>query len=238
LGNRPLRGRRILVTRPKHLAAGLRGLIEQAGGEAVLFPAIEIVDVPAPPALGRLAEYDMAIFVSPTAAQRAVSLLKALPENLSVAAVGAGTKRELERLGVSRVIAPVAGADSEALLAVLNDVRDKRVLILRGEGGREWLGETLAARGAKVEYAPCYRRVRPRSDAASLPEVDAVTASSADGLDNLLEMLGERARDVPWFVPHARVAEHASARGLRKVIVAGPADDEMHAALVAYFSRP
>ena len=224
------------MTRPKDLAAGLGRLIEQAGGEPVLFPAIEIEDVPDCPPLARLHEYDMAIFVSPTAVQRAMKRARALPA--AVAAIGSGTKKELERQGVGRVIVPGVGADSEALLAVLNDVRGKRIVIVRGEGVREVLGETLSARGARVDYAECYRRVRPKARGTDLAHVHAITVSSTEGLDNLLALLGDRVLGLPWFVPHARVAAHAAERGVANVIVAGARDDEMLQGLVAYFAPP
>jgi uroporphyrinogen-III synthase len=68
--------------------------------------------------------------------------------------------------------------------------------------------------------------------------VDAVTLSSAEGLQNLIEMLGADATAklaaTALFVPHARVAREAERRGLRAVI-AGPRDAQMAAALVAYF---
>src|SRR5207237_459615 len=65
---------------------------------------------------------------------------------------------------------PQMGADSEAVLAApeLQQVAGKRVLIIRGDDGRPVLGESLTARGAKVEYAECYRRVRPNVDATPL----------------------------------------------------------------------
>src|SRR5688572_26036431 len=151
LASRPLEGKAILVTRPRAQADGLARLIEAAGGAAHLLPAIEIEDVPPPPALGRMHEFDLAIFVSPTAVAKALPHVRKLPR---AAAVGAGTRRELERRGVADVNAPSTGADSEALLALaeLGQVKGKRIAILRGDGGRALLGETLAARGARVEH--------------------------------------------------------------------------------------
>jgi len=239
-----LQGRGILITRPREQAQGLAKLIEAAGGRAILFPAIEIQAVPLP----KLAEFDLAIFVSPTAVKQALAAMK-WPQRAKAAAVGRGTQRELERHGIKGIIAPESGADSEALLAVpeLQRVAGRRIVILRGEGGRSLLGDTLAARGARVEYAECYRRVRPQTDSGPLltafakGAVHAVTVSSAEGLENLLEMLGAAGREylkkTPLFVPHPRIAAEAKRLGLGEASVGGASDEEMLERLVAYF-RP
>jgi len=237
-----LHGRGILITRPREQAQGLAKLVEAAGGRAILFPAIEIQDVP----LRKLAEFDLAIFVSPTAVKRALAAMK-WPPRAKAAALGRGTQRELERHGIKGIIAPDAGADSEALLAVpeLQRVAGRRIVILRGEGGRSLLGDTLAARGAQVEYAECYRRVRPQTDSGPLltafakGAVHAVTVSSAEGLENLFEMLGtvgrEHLKKTPLFVPHPRIAAEAKRLGLGEASVSGASDQEMLERLVAYF---
>ena len=235
----PLAGRGILVTRPREQAAGLAQLIEQAGGRAHLFPAIEIQDLPPPEALARLPQFDLAVFVSPTAVSKVMSRLHAWPRALRAAAVGAGTRRELERHGVANVISPQEGADSEALLKEqeLQQVAGKRIVIFRGEDGRALLGETLGSRGAQVEYAACYRRARPQG--SELPKregIDAITVSSAQGLENLFAMLDPAfLRATPLFVPHPRIGEDARARAVRHVVLAGPSDEQMLDQLVAYF---
>jgi uroporphyrinogen-III synthase len=154
------------------------------------------------------------------------------------AALGAGTRRELEARGVRDLIAPEDGADSEALLALapLREVAGARVLILRGAGGRELIAETLAARGARVEVVECYRRARPAGTAAPGGTLDAVCANSGETLDNLAALLGlARLRAAPLFVPHERVAQRARELGFAAVEVAGPGDAQMLARLLAYF---
>lgn len=248
---KPLAGRRIVVTRPSGQAAGLSALIRDAGGEPLEHPAIEIRELndPAPfrAVADRLASFDVAIFVSRNAVRRALALLGATPwpARLRVATVGMGSRQELETHGFSGVIAPSAQSDSEALLALpeLANVAGRRIVIFRGDGGRQMLGDALAARGASVEYAACYRRLRPASGDALRRTwargVDALTVSSAEGLANCVAMLGDgaapRLAAVPVFVPHARVAEEAARHGLGRAVVAGPRDAEMLAALVAYF---
>lgn len=244
-----LGGRGIVITRPRELAEGLARLVEEAGGRPIRFPSLEIVDLPPPPAFARLGEFDRVVFVSPIAARRAAAQLRRWPAGLSAVALAAGTRRELELAGCREILAPAAGADSEALLALpeLQQLAGERILIVRGEGGRELLAETLTARGASVEYAECYRRARPAADPAPLlaawerGEVDAVTVSSAEGLDNLFILLGAKGephlRATPLVVPHARVAARAEALGVRHAIVAGPADEQSLARLMAYFAQ-
>lgn len=235
-----LRGRRILVTRPRAQAGRLARLIEDAGGQALLFPAIEIEDVPPPAALSRLQDFDLAIFVSPTAVAKAMPHIGHWPASLRVAAVGAGTRRELEKRGIADVIAPTSGADSEALLATpqLGDVGGKRIVILRGDGGRALLGETFVERGATVEHVTCYRRLLPKPPAHSWQagELDAVTASSSQGLDNLFAVLDQAMlRSTPLVVPHERIAERARGLAVREVVLAGHSDEQMLEGLMAYF---
>ncbi|HEX6530398.1 MAG TPA: uroporphyrinogen-III synthase [Burkholderiales bacterium] len=239
MASEALKGRGVLVTRPGERAANLARLVEQAGGRAFLFPAIAIEDLPPPAALGELERFDLAVFVSPTAVSKVMDRVGAWPRGVRAATVGGGTRRELERRGVAGVIAPQGQADSEALLALaeMQQVAGKRIVIFRGEGGREVLAEELRRRGARVEYAECYRRTRPaaRRDWDDA-QVHAVTVSSSQGLANLLEMLDPaflRAR--PLFVPHPRVADTARAHEVREVVLAGPSDEQMRDALVAYF---
>ena len=237
-----LAGRGVVVTRPRELAEFLAARIRAAGGRPLVFPAIEIEPLPAPAALGRLDAFDLVVFVSPTAVAMAAGPL----HRVRLAAVGAGTRQALERRGAQDVLAPAAGGDSEALLALpaLAAVRGRRVLIVRGEGGRALLGDTLASRGAHVEYAECYRRRLPAADPSALHAqwanggVHAVTFFSAEGVDNFVKLVGAaHVRETPAFVSHERIARAAAQHGMRQTIVAGPGDAEMVDRLVAYF-RP
>jgi uroporphyrinogen-III synthase len=255
LAHSALAGRGIVVTRPREQAARLAALLEAQGARALVYPALEIAD-PADPAsalriIGQLEQFDLAVFVSPTAVARAFRLVRAWPPALRAAAVGQGSARELERHGVPRALAPAEGADSESLLALpeLAQVNGRRIVVFRGEGGRELLGETLRSRGAQVEYAEVYRRARPRLDLAPLLEawragaVDAMTINSSAGLRNFLELVegaggepaGAALRATPLFAGHERVAAEARRLGVREVLVAGTGDEEMRDRLVAYF---
>jgi len=253
--SRPLAGRSIVVTRPAHQAQSLARLIEEAAGQPVLFPAIDIRDVddlgPFMRLVDRLDEYDFAIFISPNSVERAMGLISArrkLPPGLTVATVGGGSVRALERFGVTNVVAPQGRYDSEALLEqpAFAVVSFKRVVIFRGVGGREHLGETLRERGATVDYAESYRRCLPDADPAPLLKawargrLDAVTVTSSEGLRNLFELVGDAGRDslqqTPLFVPHPRIAEAAHGFEVRTVVVTGPGDSGLLTGLSTFFS--
>ena len=145
---------------------------------------------------------------------------------------------------------PAVRFDSEALLDMAEldriHVAGKRIIIFRGDSGRELLGEMLRKRGAFVEYAECYRRVRPEAEIAPLlaawkrGEMNAVTVTSSEGLRNLWEMVGDSGRtwleNTPLFVSHERIAEVAWKLGFNRVLVTAVGDDGLVAGLQDYFS--
>jgi len=250
-----LAGRGILITRPAHQAGNLAMLIRAEGGNPVIFPTLEILD-PADPrplfdAIDRLETYDLAIFISPNAVTRVMSRMagrRAWPAGLRVAAIGKGGVSELERHGIRGVIVPQRGFDSERLLEMpqLQAVSGQRVLILRGDGGRELLGDTLAARGAQVDYISCYRRARPQTDPAPLLQVwaqhgvHATVATSSEGLRNLFVMLGKSGEPLlqhtPLLVPHPRIAAVARELGCREVVETAAGDEGLIAGLLQQFA--
>ena len=247
-----LAGRTVLVTRPGPQAAALAQAIEEAGGAAFVFPALAIEALPADAlatSLMQLRDADIAIFISPNAAQFGMTTIHAeggLPAAVEVFAVGPGTARALQAQGVSGVLTP-DGQDSEALLALpqLQAVAGKRVVIVRGVGGRPLLADTLAARGAEVHFMECYRRVRPQTDAAPLLArwqaggIDAVTATSAETLDNLSILLGEAGRPLllhtPLFAPHEKIADAARRFGIAQVVATPGGDAGLVEGLINWF---
>lgn len=254
----PLAGRHVVVTRPPGQARPLAEAIERNGGKAVLFPVLEISDTEHPAALlaavERLEEFDLAVFVSPNAADRALRAITARrpwPPRLRALAMGETSARELERFGVTDVIVPANHSDSEALLErpelQAERIEGKRVAIFRGDGGRGLLGEALAARGARVVFVECYRRRRPAADPAPLlalwakGELDAVTVTSSEGLRNLLAMAGsageKQLKATPLFVAHRRIADEARRLDFSKVEVTGAGDEGLLAGLIAHFGR-
>ena len=251
-----------MVTRPAHQAGELAAAIRAAGGNPILFPVLEIQDVqdqrPLLDLIVRLDQFDLAIFISPNAVSKAMNLigkkwpLQALPSGLKIATIGEGGVRELQKFGINEVITPTERFDSEALLALteLQQLAGKRVVIFRGEGGRELLGNTLVQRGATLEYAVCYRRSKPEVDARAVTallqawarnQLHAITVTSSEGLRNLFGMLGEPGqpwlKQTPVFVPHERIAQVARELGLTKVIVTTSGDEGLLSGLREYFRK-
>jgi uroporphyrinogen-III synthase len=244
--------RSVLVTRPLQQATALAQAIRRAGGSAFVFPALEIEAVPIATLnepLARLAAADCVIFISPNAAQFGMAAIGALPPLAQCFAVGPGTARALAELAVADVVTP-DGQDSEALLALpqLHDVAGKRVVIVRGVGGRSLLADTLRERGATVDYLECYRRVRPDADATALLAnwqaggIDAVTVTSAETLHNLATLLGDAGRPLllhtPLFVPHEKIAAAARQFGIAQVIATAGGDAGLVDGLINWFRKP
>ncbi len=218
--------------------------------------------------VARLSEFNLAIFISPNAVRYGMEAILAADATLSpnpsprgggeqvpsppgrglgrgrlqIATIGQGSAKALRDYGIQNVIAPQDRFDSEALLALpeLQQVKGWRVLIFRGDGGRELLGNTLKARGAAVEYAACYQRAKPQQDASILlaAHPHAITVTSSEALGYLWDMLDVPNRTlltaVPLFVPHARIAEAAHKLGWREVVTTAGGDDGLLLGLIAW----
>ena len=253
----PLQGLAVLVTRPAPQAAGLVSRIERVGGETVRFPAIEIQPVDAASLRRRLPKAlefaDLAIFISVNAANAVCTRLAEvdadIPDSCLVAAVGRATARRLEEAGIAVDLVPEGPQSSEGLLDLpeMQLLEDASVVILRGEGGRPLLGDTLRVRGATVTYVDCYRRGLPAAVPGPLLQrwrrggIDIVTATSVQTVDNLMILLEEERSlllDTPIVVVSERVAEHCSAQGWRgRIVVAADAGDEAIVKAIADWRR-
>jgi uroporphyrinogen-III synthase len=247
----PLAGAGILVTRPARQAAGFARKIAAIGGAPVIVPAIVILPPHDGAALARvhadLDRYDIAVFVSANAVEYGVPDRALWPARIVTFAPGPGTAQALADLGIGDVRIPATTLDSEGLLALpeLAHVAGKRVVVFRGERGRDVLIEALRARGAQVDTVGCYRRAAPASGVAGLDEafahgrIDAVTITSSEGLDNLWSLAAAATREtwraLPTFAPHPRIAERACTLGLTVVETAG-GDAGLIAGLLEWFA--
>lgn len=231
---------RLLLTRPAEECATLAATLAEQGIYSSSLPLLAIEALAETPEqratiLG-LDRYCAVIAVSKPAARLGLDLLDRYwprpPATPLWFSVGAATAAILGDYGLP-VHCPEQGDDSEALLAlpqlqqVLAAACTPRVLILRGEGGRELLAERLRGQGVEVDYLSLYRRRLPHYPPAALAErvqaerLNGLVVSSGQGFSHLLELAGEHwpslAR-LPLFVPSLRVAEQARAAGAKSIV--------------------
>ncbi|KAA6185272.1 uroporphyrinogen-III synthase [Thiohalocapsa marina] len=235
-----LNGRGVLITRPAAQADALSRLVAELDGEPILFPTVEILPtLEAEAARAQLRQpWDLMVFVSRNAVEHALALLGGAEPlaHTRLAAVGKATAAAIRAAGLPSPLVPASGFDSEALLQLpeLTAVAGRRVLIVRGDGGRPLLRDTLRQRGAEAAFAEVYRRVPPQVDVgALLPQWESalgyVTATSDEVLANLMGLLPPAA--YPWMfglplaVLSERNAQTALAMGFRTVAVASEASD-------------
>lgn len=231
-------GWRLLLTRPADESAALGALLAEQGIFSSSLPLLDIVPIPASDTMRdvvrRLDHYCAVIVVSKPAARIGLELLDRFCSQMPRVkwfTVGAATAQILEERGLD-VSFPQEGDDSEALLelAKLREAvarPDPRVLILRGEGGRELLAERLRELGASVEYLELYRRDLPQYPPAALPgriaaeRLNGLVVSSGQGFEHLHQLAGDawpQLARLPLFVPSPRVAELARAAGAITVV--------------------
>lgn len=228
----------VLVTRPAAQAESLCQLITAAGGHAIRFPAIEILDIDDTQQLEtqikRLHEFDLAIFVSVNAAVKGaefVSRMRSWPSSCQVAAIGQRTAASLAQAGIGVNVIPEGRYDSESLLALaaLQDMSGKNVIIFRGQGGRELLGNSLRERGAQVEYAETYRREMPDVNPDEVlqywesGQINITIVTSGEILTNLVSLIGKPGEkhlfNTPLIVISERVAQQARDLGFTTTIM-------------------
>lgn len=246
----------VMVTRPAHQAEPLCERISAAGGNPYRFPVLEILEPsdsgPLMAIIDDLDRYDMAIFISPNAVNQAMNLILArrtLPEHLQLATVGRRSAAELRHfIGRDADVFPKQRFDSEALLELpeVQNVAGRRIVIFRGDGGRELLANTLRERGAEVTYAEAYRRGRPGADVGTLQrawargDIDIITMTSGEGLRNLFDMVGKLARQwlqrTPIVVASEQQRDLARELGFRQepLLAEGAGDEAIIAALEAW----
>jgi uroporphyrinogen-III synthase len=235
----------ILVTRPAGQAEALCAAIVSKGFTAHCLPMLQVLPLSnlAPrqqQQVRDLDSYQHVIFVSANAVRYGMGCIEShwpqLPADLHWFAVGEGTARLLLPFGVE-AHTPGSAMSSEGLLALpqLQQVQGARVLIVKGEGGRQTLAEELGRRGARVDELACYRRAAPELASGELAaklaqwEIDLVMISSGEGLCNMLALLTPaettKFSRITLLVPSPRVADIAVTAGFEQVITAENASD-------------
>jgi len=239
-----LAGNRVLVTRPVAQAKGLIKAIEAQAGVAIPCPVLAIEVLPETAANKQkiidLDRYDALIVISRNAAQMGLARIEnywpQLPAHLRWFAVGKSTAACLESEGISPHV-PVAGFNSEALLELpeLQQLSGRRILILKGEGGRELLENSLSERGAAVETLALYQRAAVSYSKPQLQTLfadgkpDALIATSVDvlkAMDKLLIPTLENRFELPLVVASERISDAAKQLGYRRIITSPSAADD------------
>ncbi len=241
--------------------------LERHGLRTLQFPLLDIAPTPnlddLRAALADPSRYALVVFVSPNAVQQAFAAMPEgfrWPQDVPAAVVGPASAQALAAHGVAaptyRVIRPDSHADdarqdSEALYARLDvaTLSGREVLIVRGNGGREWLADRLREAGVAVRTVEAYRRGVPVPDAAAwaaLREVlagrHAWTLTSSEAARNLDSLARaslsaaevEALHAAPCFAPHARIVEQAQSLGFRDVTLTGAGDDRLLAGVLAW----
>ncbi len=238
----PLKGLRILNTRPRGQNEALNKRILEAGGLPLTCPGIEIVRSNKDtwlPNLPPLARVQQAIFVSQNAVEASFEVFAEKkiiwPSSIRVTAVGNATAETLAFYGISPVHVPNEN-HSEGLLELdfLQVIPNQTILLFKGDGGRTLITHTLRARGAQLVEIPVYQRRTPTIAKEVLKQwqemdaIDIILYTSEEAMRNIFTLFGSAARSwlqsKPALVISERVAVHARQLGISNIILSSPAD--------------
>lgn len=242
----------LLVTRPQPQADEWVRSLRARGVAAQALPLLRIEPVADPEAVAAwasLASYRLLMFVSPGCVESFFALRPSTsrwPANTLAAAPGPGTAQALRAAGVpaGAIVEPPADApqfDSEALWQRLQvqPWQRQRVLVVRGDGGRDWLAQRLRERGAEVTFAQAYRRTLPSLDAVQRSLLAAALAAPAQhgwlfSSSQAAEHLNALAPQIEWaearaLATHPRIAASLRALGALAVWEVRPTVDAVAA---------
>ena len=210
--DKPLFGRRILVTRAREQASAFGQRLEAAGAEVIEFPTIQIEPpenwAPLDAAIARIREYQWVIFTSANGVRHFWDRLRNAGRDardlfgIKVCAIGPATATALLDRGIRADVVPPE-FKAEALVEALGreGVRGARVLLARAAEAREVLPEELTCGGAAVDVVPAYRTVKSAADADEVRtllrdgKIDAITFTSSSTVRYFLELVGPDAAE-------------------------------------------
>jgi uroporphyrinogen III methyltransferase/synthase len=205
--NRPLSGKRVVVTRSREQASELSERLEQLGAETVEFPTIRIAAIPeaaASPALASLPlDVDWIVFTSANTVGHFLDALRANGGDIralgraKLAAIGPATAATLTALGLRVDYMPDEFVAESVLEGWPDDPSGRRILIPRAEQAREFLPDELRKRGAQVTVLPVYRTLPDAEGADEMRarfergEVNVVTFTSSSTVRNFHDAVGK-----------------------------------------------
>lgn len=255
--NKPLSGKRVLVTRSAEQSAQLVRLLGAAGAEALVCPLIAIAP-PADPApldaaIDQLTATDLLILTSVNAVQWFFRRLDerglgtSALQGVELVAVGPKTAAAFDEFGLQADLVPEE-YHAEGVIAGLKQhgVSGKRILYPRADLAREIIPEQLSALGAEVIAPVAYRNICPPESAALLRKflrqgLDAITLTSSSTLTNLLASAGKDAEALQ-AIPLISIGPQTSAKirnaGFEVAAEAKPSTLEgIVAAMVDFFAK-
>ncbi|MFA5960865.1 MAG: uroporphyrinogen-III synthase [Tatlockia sp.] len=234
-----LNGLTVLNTRPLAQAKALSEAIRAAGGWVVECPALTIVPAPGDwvQSLPSLKRVDKAVFISANAVHCCFNGIKRAgldwPGSIEVIAIGDATAHALAQQGVLVHFTPHV-ADSEHVLGLnaLQTVRDKRILVFKGVGGRTLIPDHLTAAGARLQVFDVYQRELPSLNKEQMDSlwrndaVDIILFTSEQAMRNLFTLFGQEAQawlcSKPCIVLSERLAKAAAAWGICTILTSAP----------------
>ena len=205
--NKPLFGKKILVTRTRQQASSLTQKIEELGGEAIEFPTIEIVhpnsfdDIDG--ALGEIEKYQWIIFTSVNGVNSFFQRMKKLDFDIRLlhharlCAIGPVTAKTLEDMGFNIEYVPEVFKAEELAEGLKNKIaKGDRVLLPRADIAREILVDELNKLGAEVDNIHVYKTIIPEQSSDQLQKnlennIDVITFTSSSTVNNFIEILGK-----------------------------------------------
>ena len=203
---KPLFGRRIIVTRARAQASGFAECLESYGAEVIQFPTIETEPIPNNATLDRaidqLSTYNWVIFTSVNAVEYFYCHLWEKSKdtrsfgNARICAVGQKTVAALDQIGIRADYVP-SQYRGAVLAAELEGVEGQKILLPRASIAADDLPNGLRDRGAIVDAIPIYKTVKAGAEGREALEadlhngrIDMVTFTSSSTVTNFLEMFG------------------------------------------------
>lgn len=254
----------VVITRPGASGQRLFQRLVDDGNRTLWWPAFDIDTAPDPELarskLARLADYDLAIFVSANAVRGARVLCDdAWPTGTMIGAVGATTRTAIESEWQPdpSLIMAAQGEDqesgSEAFWSAwqASARRVQRVLVLRAEDGRNWLIDRFSEQGAEVDAIAVYSRRVHRPSAADLQQLQrwveqdeqpVIVFASSEAVVALDQQIDAAAR--AWLrtgtaiACHPRITERVESNGYARVLQSTFNDDSIIAKLKSIGNRP
>lgn len=179
---------------------------------------------------------DIIIAVSENAVNFAHQQWNKWPLKLTYLAIGSATQRSFKDIGINAEIPKEPTTEGLLELSCLTDVQNKNIIIMRGNGGRETLAQSLIERGANVRYFEVYQReLTPITADFSVLEwqqhqINIIVVTSGEILQHIYTNIGEKG--LSWLqslwlvVPSERIAKIAQQLGAKNVSISHGADNE------------